>query len=209
MKPSYNIQLYEVTETEFNTSEIVLKKNQLIRFGNSHKLGDGSTKIKDIPVWGGGSPDSEGLQWSDTSMLPSAGKVPVFSTQGLLSTGMPEFPENAVPLFYIDMINKKYDYIIPITDNYTITYNDAGNKALNIVGNIKITIPEDSITFAIGSKIKIINSTIYPIEILQGGEVTPIIISNGDMRYIADKASVNLIYLGSDTWHIEGELTTS
>lgn len=45
---------------------------------------------------------SDVLKDSDTSMMPSGGKVPVFSEQGLLSTGTPLFPENAVPLSYLD-----------------------------------------------------------------------------------------------------------
>lgn len=51
---------------------------------------------------GGGAP-AEGVQWTDTSFMPVAGKVAVFSPQGLLSTGMPEFPENAVPLVLLDL----------------------------------------------------------------------------------------------------------
>lgn len=43
------------------------------------------------------------LRDGDTSMMPAAGKVPIFSPQGLLSTGTPEFPENAVPLAYLDI----------------------------------------------------------------------------------------------------------
>lgn len=50
---------------------------------------------------GGGT--GEGVQWDDTSMLPVGGKVPVWSSQGLLSTGMPQFPENCVPLIYLDL----------------------------------------------------------------------------------------------------------
>lgn len=50
---------------------------------------------------GGGAP-SEGVQWDDTSMMPVPGKIPVWSEQGLLSTGTPLFPENAVPLVYLD-----------------------------------------------------------------------------------------------------------
>lgn len=38
----------------------------------------------------------------DLSSMPAPNKVPVFSEQGLLSTGIPEFPENAVPLSYLD-----------------------------------------------------------------------------------------------------------
>lgn len=41
------------------------------------------------------------IREGDISMTPSAGKVPVFSEQGLLSTGTPLFPENAVPLSYL------------------------------------------------------------------------------------------------------------
>lgn len=55
MKKSFNVQLYECTQSEFNTSTKVLKKNQLIRYGNSHKLGNGTDQIKDLPIWGGGS----------------------------------------------------------------------------------------------------------------------------------------------------------
>lgn len=55
MKKSFNVQLYECTQSEFNTSTKVLKKNQLIRYGNSHKLGNGIDQIKDLPIWGGGS----------------------------------------------------------------------------------------------------------------------------------------------------------
>lgn len=55
---------------------------------------------------GGG--DGEWVAWSDVSMMPAAGKVPVFSSQGLLSTGMPLFPENAVPLMYIDLVLQRF-----------------------------------------------------------------------------------------------------
>lgn len=44
-----------------------------------------------------------GLQWSDTSFMPEADKVVRFSEQGLVSTGTPLFPENAVPLSYLDI----------------------------------------------------------------------------------------------------------
>ena len=50
---------------------------------------------------GGG--DGTGVTWDDTSMMPVGGKIPVFSPQGLLSTGTPQFPENAVPLSYLDV----------------------------------------------------------------------------------------------------------
>jgi len=46
---------------------------------------------------------SNGIQWSDTSWQPVSGKVAVFSEQGLLSTGTPLFPENAVPLVLLDI----------------------------------------------------------------------------------------------------------
>lgn len=49
----------------------------------------------------GGSTD--GLTWADTSFMPVADKVVKFSPQGLVSTGMPEFPENAVPLMLLDL----------------------------------------------------------------------------------------------------------
>lgn len=57
---------------------------------------------------GGNGSGVAGLTWDDTSMMPVAGKVPVFSPQGLLSTGMPLFPENAVPLAYVDLILQRF-----------------------------------------------------------------------------------------------------
>lgn len=42
------------------------------------------------------------IDWGRASMMPSPGKVSIFSSQGLLSTGIPEFAENAVPLVYLD-----------------------------------------------------------------------------------------------------------
>ena len=52
---------------------------------------------------GGGNGSTDGLTWADTSMMPVANKVVRFSEQGLVSTGMPEFPENAVPLMLLDL----------------------------------------------------------------------------------------------------------
>lgn len=57
---------------------------------------------------GGNGEGVAGLTWDDTSMMPEAGKIPTFSSQGLLSTGMPLFPENAVPLMYIDLVLQRY-----------------------------------------------------------------------------------------------------
>lgn len=37
-----------------------------------------------------------------SSFMPEAGNLAEFSPQGLLSTGFPEFPENAVPLSYLN-----------------------------------------------------------------------------------------------------------
>ncbi|AXF52563.1 MAG: hypothetical protein [Caudoviricetes sp.] len=68
----------------------------------------------------GGGSTGEGVQWSDTSMMPVAGKIPVFSEQGLLSTGMPEFPENAVPLVYLDnVLNSLTGWAIYNDNQYT------------------------------------------------------------------------------------------
>ena len=59
MRTSYNIKLYEIDEVNFNNSTKVLAKNEAIRFNNTYKLGNGTTKIKDLPIWdrssGGGS----------------------------------------------------------------------------------------------------------------------------------------------------------
>lgn len=72
---------------------------------------DGETfgSIEELETWtganlfsvGGGS--GEGLQWSDASWQPVGDKVARFSEQGLLSTGIPLFPENAVPLVLLDI----------------------------------------------------------------------------------------------------------
>lgn len=75
---------------------------------------DGETfgSIEELETWTGanlfsvgGSAGGNGgsLTWSDTSWQPVADKVAVFSEQGLLSTGMPQFPENAVPLVLLDI----------------------------------------------------------------------------------------------------------
>lgn len=50
---------------------------------------------------GGGN--GEGVAWSDVSWQPQPNKVAMFSEQGLLSTGTPLFPENAVPLVLLDV----------------------------------------------------------------------------------------------------------
>lgn len=61
---------------------------------------------------GAGGDGGAGLTWDDTSMLPVAGKIPVFSPQGMLSTNLAEFPENAVPLFQFQYeLGRKVDKV--------------------------------------------------------------------------------------------------
>lgn len=68
-----------------------------------------SKKLSSFKNGGGAGGDGgAGLTWEDTSMLPVGGKIPVFSEQGLLSTGTPEFPENAVNLAYFDANTVQY-----------------------------------------------------------------------------------------------------
>lgn len=60
---------------------------------------------------GGGT--GEGVQWEDvenkplkeltTPIIDSQGLVPVYTQNGQLPVGMPEFPENAVPLLLLDV----------------------------------------------------------------------------------------------------------
>lgn len=65
-------------------------------FSNSWHL----EAINSMPKWYIDSKVSK----DDLSMMPEAGKVPIFSSQGLLSTGMPLFPENAIPLQYLNVV---------------------------------------------------------------------------------------------------------
>lgn len=95
------------------------------------------------------------LQPSDTSMLPVAGKVPVFSAQGLLSTGTPEFPENAVPLYYLDATVEMIRGItVTVTGNKTFSMNDSWSYQRNTAVCV-LTVPTNtSVAFPINTLIQ-------------------------------------------------------
>lgn len=80
-------------------------------------LGMNSVYSKSVPFGGiSGSEIDNLVSKDDLSMMPDAGKVPVFSDQGLLSTNMPLFPENAVPLQYLEIVVPR----TPTTGTYTL-----------------------------------------------------------------------------------------
>lgn len=112
---------------------------------------DGQTfnTIEELRTWisdnlfstGGGS--GEGLQWSDASWMPVADKVVRFSPQGLVSTGTPLFPENAVPLVYLDVVlasitgwaiynDSQYTQASPLVINEGVTTKITINGATSI-----------------------------------------------------------------------------
>lgn len=68
----------------------------------------------------GGGSTGEGVQWSNVSYAPEAGKIPRYSPQGLLSVNQAEFPENAVPHWQVTaMIEQFSQSLIKIdTDNF-------------------------------------------------------------------------------------------
>lgn len=103
---------------------------------------------------------SSALQDSDTSMFPEAGKIPIFSPQGLLSTGTPQFPENAVPLSYFDVSTKptvvnlnsasQYNVIAGMNNQVIVTL------ASNATGSPTVQLPA-VITGNAGMEITLIN----------------------------------------------------
>lgn len=68
--------------------------------------------IKQYAFKSGGGAPSEGVQWDDVTGKPlhqrttpieqAEGQVPVYTQNGQLPVGIPEFPENAVPLMLLD-----------------------------------------------------------------------------------------------------------
>lgn len=115
MKESYNIQLYEADSLqEFNNSEKVLSKNHLIRNGNNHKLGDGVTKIKNLPVWGGGE---------------SGGVLSV--TGDLTDNSDPVNPKVNLPSWVNDIRAGRLTGEQVITGSYTLKKSDAGSLIIS------------------------------------------------------------------------------
>lgn len=56
-----------------------------------------------LTAFSNGGGDGNGVTWDDVSFMPEPNKVVSWSEQGLVSTGTPQFPENAVSLAFLDI----------------------------------------------------------------------------------------------------------
>lgn len=171
------------------------------------------------------------LQPADASNVSAADKIVKYSNIGAVNTAMPQFPENAVPLFLLDLrvpttgggvnsflrlasngtysfVEAGRDFIITdFTTSITIsrTYM-SGNRKLVFNGvDLEITIPEDP-SFVAGYNFTVVNKNSSPISILTTGLTS--VISVGNLTHIDGYGEVHFTYLGSNVWKITGELTS-
>lgn len=128
----------EATNNRIVIRGYVYQANEVICDGVSFSTLPELVTWLNASLFSAGGGDGEGVTWLDTSMLPVPGKIPIWSEQGLLSTGEPLFPENAVNLVYLQTLTGWAIYNDSILTSASPLVSTVGNR-------VKITNSANSI----------------------------------------------------------------
>lgn len=163
------VQSGDVAEEEYQYTMVQQRASGIYFY--QRFIGDVGNKDHGVLFSFGGMADvadysSEKTAWSyvtkkmlddatQSSFMPEAGNLARFSPQGLLSTGTPLFPENAIPLYYLDATVEMIRGItVPVTGNKTFSINDAWSYQRNTATCVYTVPTNASVAFPINTLIQ-------------------------------------------------------